>query len=82
MREPVVTANWSREGRPRFRGGGQDMCVMGDECCDGSRRNSEPKEAQYFCSYVRVVGPEGNFIGCRSWTSAAIVSVRGEREGW
>jgi hypothetical protein len=49
------------------------MCVIGEECCDGSSRSSEPKDDQYFCSAVRVEGPLGSFMGCRGWTSAAIV---------
>lgn len=78
MREPVVTANWSRDAILRFEGGGGlEMWVIGDECCDGSRRSSEAKDCQYFCSYVRFAGPAGSFVGCRSWTSAAIVGVGG-----
>ena len=51
------------------------MWVTGDECCEGSSRSSEAKEFQYFCSDVRVEGPFGNFRGCKSCTSAAIVVV-------
>ena len=54
---------------------GIEMCVMGDECCDGSSRSSEAKEFQYFCSDVVVDGPFGSLIGCRGCTSAAMVSV-------
>jgi hypothetical protein len=49
-----------------------EICVTGDECCDGSSRSSDEKEFQYFCSDVRVEGPFGSFKGCSSWTSAAI----------
>lgn len=74
-RDPVVTAKRSCAGPRRFEAGrgGIEICVTGDECCDGSRRSSEPKDDQYFCSAVMVEGPEGSFMGCRGWTSAAIM---------
>ena len=67
-REPVVTAK-------RSWAGGTDMWVMGDECCDGSRRSSEEKEFQYCCSDDILEGPFGSFTGCSGCTSAAIVRV-------
>jgi len=83
MREPVVTAKRSWDETVRFEGGGSgvEMWVIGDECCDGSRRNSELKDCQYFCSAVRVEGPLGSLRGCKSCTLAAIVGRRGGYKG-
>lgn len=80
-RDPVVTAKRSCDADRRFEGagGGMEICVTGDECCEGSRRSSEANEFQYFCSEVRLEGPFGSFIGCTSCTSAAIVYVRCDR---
>lgn len=74
-RDPVVTANRSCDADSRFEGGGGgiEMWVTGEECCDGSSRSSDAKEFQYFCSDVSVEGPFGSFVGCSSCTSAAIV---------
>jgi hypothetical protein len=74
-RDPVVTANRSCDADWRFEagGGGMEMWVTGDECCDGSSRNSEVKEFQYFCSDVNIEGPFGSFKGWSSCTSAAIL---------
>jgi hypothetical protein len=74
-RDPVVTANKSCDTDWRFEsgGGGMEMWVTGDECCDGSSRNSEVKEFQYLCSDVSVEGPFGSFKGWSSCTSAAIL---------
>jgi hypothetical protein len=78
-RDPVVTANKScgADCRLDSGGGGMEMWVTGEECCDGSRRSSEVKEFQYFCSDVSVEGPFGSFRGWSSCTSAAIVEVAG-----
>lgn len=73
-RDPVVTANRSCGAVSEFEGGGGgiEICVTGDECCDGSRRSSEVNEFQYCCSEVMVEGPLGSFTGCSSCTSAAM----------
>lgn len=78
----MVTAKSSCGAESAFKGGGGgiEIDVTGDECCEGSRRSSEVKEFQYFCSAVTLEGPLGSFSGCTSWTSAAIVRV-GEMGG-
>jgi hypothetical protein len=74
-RDPVVTAKRSCAADCKFDSGGGaiEMCVTGDECCEGSSRNSDVYEFQYLCSEVNVEGPFGSFRGCSSCTSAAIV---------
>lgn len=76
-REPVVTAkrSWAETVRLEGGGGGYEMCVTGDECCDGSSWSCELNDSQYRCSAVAVAGPLGSLIACSGWTSAAIVVV-------
>ena len=47
-RDPVVTANKSCADTVRFEGGGggNEMWVIGEECCDGSSWRAELKDCQ------------------------------------
>jgi len=62
MREPEVTAKQSgaeEEALELREGGGHVMLVIGEECCDGSRKMGDVNVSQYFCSGVRDEGPFG-----------------------
>ena len=64
IREPEVTAKVSAGFVREFCGRvGYVMLVIGEECCDGSRRRGEVKVNQYFCSGVSALGPFGCFVG-------------------
>lgn len=76
MREPVVTANKSCAETVSLAGGGggNEMCVTGDECPLGSSCSCDEKESQYFCSWDTEVGALGSLTGCSGWTWAAIAA--------
>ena len=80
MRGPDVIAKLSSDAESETEAGGgcegQEMCVMGLDCGDGSWI-CEEKVAQYFCSGVVGAGPDAVLKGASGTTSAAIFSVCG-----